>query len=620
MRNLEYKMKKKRFGSFSQFKALVKRVKTEAPESGVYPVNKDSCPPTLLKFQFSELPISKITIRGLDENKWTSMTPIQRAAIPHILAGRDVLGTALTGSGKSLAFLVPILENLYREKWSSMDGLGCLIIIPTRELGMQLFDTLTKVGRYHGFSAGLIIGGKDIEFEKKNISSMNILVATPGRLLQHLQQTADFALDYLKMLVIDEADRILEMGFQDTINSVLEYLPPHRQTLLFSATLSKSIQSLSRLSLKEYEYINVLPNQEDIATKKKLIQYYTEIDLGNKLNLLFSFIKSHLKQKTIVFLSSCKQVRFVYESFKILHPGVQIMEIHGKQKQAKRTAIYFSFLEKTEAVLFSTDIASRGLDFPSVNWVVQVDCPDDVDNYIHRVGRTARYKSGGNSMIMILPSEVKFLELLETKNVVLKKLTPSPAKTFNIISGLQGIVAEYKDIKHLAERAFVSYVRSIFLMPNKEIFDVNALPLKEFAESLGLVSVPELSITKAETHTKTKLQKLREKIKSKKLGKVENEEVDLFVVKEPQSLPEDFGEEIEEKRRKGRNESLGRKPEIEYSKGDEDISNRLIYNAKSTQYESIVNEKNRIRATRIQLKEQAKSNHLVGYIEESDED
>ena len=365
------------------------------------------------------------------------MTPIQRGSIPHILAGRDVLGSALTGSGKSLAFLVPILENLYREKWSKYDGLGCLIIIPTRELGMQLFETLNKVGKYHSFSAGLVIGGKDISIEKKNIKEMNILIATPGRLLQHLRETPELYFDNLKMLVIDEADRILELGFAEAINAILEYLPNTRQTLLFSATLSKSIQSLSRLSLKSYEYINVLPNKEDIATKKKLAQYYSEVDLYNKFNYLFSFIKSHLKSKTIVFLSSCKQVRFVYESFKILHPGVTVMEIHGKQKQTKRTAIYYTFLEKTEAVLFCTDVAARGLDFPNIHWVVQVDCPEDVESYIHRVGRTARYKSGGNGILMLLPSELKFLELLEKKNIVLKKIVPNPNKTFNITSELQ---------------------------------------------------------------------------------------------------------------------------------------------------------------------------------------
>lgn len=607
--------------AFYQSKSLEKRIKTETPDTGVVPVGKDSCPADLLKYEFSELPISTNTIRALTENDWHSMTPIQRGAIPHILAGRDVLGTALTGSGKSLAFLVPMLENLYRQKWSSIDGLGALIIVPARELGIQLFETLNKVGKYQNFSAGLIIGGKDIKYEQISIASINILIATPGRLLQHLQETPDFSLDNLKMLIIDEADRILEMGFEESLNSILEYLPITRQTVLFSATLSKSLRELSRLSLTEYEYINVLPNKDDMAIKKKLSQYYIEVDLQNKFNLLFSFLKTHLHQKTIVFLSSCKQVRFVYESFKVLHPGIQIMEIHGKQKQSKRTAIYYAFMEKTEAVLFCTDIAARGLDFPLVHWVVQVDCPEDVESYVHRIGRTARYKSGGNGVIFLLPSEMKFLELLGKKNIQVKKLTPNPSKTYNITGSLQGIVAEYHDIKHLAERAFVSYVRSIFLMPNKEIFDIQALPLKEFAESFGMVSVPEVNVVKTDTNTMTKLEKLKQKIKAKKLAKQgiapsDNPEEDLFKVKsEPVLIPEEFLPQADKTET-----SIKKAINIPFSEGKEDISQRLIYKAKNSQYQSLLDEKNRKKAKKIKAKETEKEQReRMTYLEESDE-
>ncbi|OMJ89590.1 hypothetical protein SteCoe_8212 [Stentor coeruleus] len=604
--------------AFYQSKSLEKRIKIETPDTGVVPVGKDSCSADLLKYEFSELPISKNTIRALTENDWHTMTPIQRGSIPHILAGRDVLGTALTGSGKSLSFLVPMLENLYRQKWSSIDGLGALIIAPARELGIQLFETLNKVGRYHNFSAGLIIGGKDIKYEQISIASINILIATPGRLLQHLQETPDFNLDNLKMLIIDEADRILEMGFEESLNLILEYLPLTRQTVLFSATLSKSLRELSRLSLSEYEYINVLPNKDEMAIKKKLSQYYIEVDLQNKFNLLFSFLKTHLHHKTIVFLSSCKQVRFVYESFKMLHPGIQIMEIHGKQKQSKRTAIYYAFMEKTEAVLFCTDIAARGLDFPLVHWVVQVDCPEDVESYVHRIGRTARYKSGGNGVIFLLPSEIKFLELLGKKNIQVKKLTPNPSKTYNITGSLQGIVAEYHDIKHLAERAFVSYVRSIFLMPNKEIFNIQGLPLKEFAESFGMVSVPEVNVVKVEPHTMTKLEKLKQKIKAIKLAKQglttsTDPEEDLFKVKsESVQIPEEFLPQVDKSET-----NIKRSLNIPFSEGKEDISQRLIYKAKNSQYQSLVDEKNRKKASKIKAKETERER--LTYLEESDE-
>lgn len=614
---MKYRNHQRNPGAYQQ-RILEKRVKKELPESGVYPVNKDSCAPELLKFYFSELPLSRYTLRGLEENKWVSMTPIQRAAIPHILSGRDVLGTALTGSGKSLAFLVPMLENLFRKSWSDLDGLGALIIIPTRELGIQLFETMRQVGKYHNFSAGLVIGGKDVEFEKKSIAGINVLIATPGRLLQHLQQTPDFNLDSLQMVIIDEADRILEMGFEECINSILEYLPPQRQTCLFSATLSKSIKSLTRLSLGSYEYINVMPNKDDLAVKKKLIQHYTIIDLPNKFNLLFSFIKNHLNHKTIVFLSSCKEVRFVYESFKVLHPGVPIMEIHGKQKQSKRTAVYFSFLEKTEAVLFCTDIAARGLDFPSVHWVVQMDCPEDIESYIHRIGRTARYKSGGNGLLFILPSETKFLDYFQEKSINIKELKIKPSKTYNILSNLQAIIAERPDVKHLAERAFVSYVRSVFLMPDKEVFKIKELPLEDFALSFGLISVPEINVKQAETNTMTKLQKLRQKIKEKKEAKlagikpenekIETAELDFLKIKEKSTVEEE--PEIEEIKKP-------RKLNIKFSDGKDDITSKLIEKVQSGLEKSIQEEKQWRKIQKIQKKEIEKRNNYE-YLEESD--
>ena len=614
---MKYRNHQRNPGAYQQ-RILEKRVKKELPESGVYPVNKDSCAPELLKFYFSELPLSRYTLRGLEEHKWISMTPIQRAAIPHILSGRDVLGTALTGSGKSLAFLVPMLENLFRKSWSNLDGLGALIIIPARELGIQLFETMRQVGKYHNFSAGLVIGGKDVEFEKRSIAGINVLIATPGRLLQHLQETPDFNLDSLQMVIIDEADRILEMGFEDCINSILEYLPPQRQTCLFSATLSKSIKSLTRLSLGDYEYINVMPNKDDLAVKKKLIQHYTIIDLPNKFNLLFSFIKSHLNYKTIVFLSSCKEVRFVYESFKVLHPGVPIMEIHGKQKQSKRTAVYFSFLEKTEAVLFCTDIAARGLDFPSVHWVVQMDCPEDIESYIHRIGRTARYKSGGNGLLFLLPSEAKFLDYLQEKSINVKELKIKPSKTFNILSNLQAIIAERPDVKHLAERAFVSYVRSVFLMPDKDLFNVKELPLEDYALSFGLISVPEINIKQAETNTMTKLQKLRQKIKEKKEAKlagikpenenIETAELDFLKIKEKTFVEEE--PEIEEIKKPS-------KLNIKFSDGKDDITSKLIQKVQSGLEKSIQEEKEWKKIQKVQKKEIERRNNYE-YLEESD--
>ncbi|NJR64695.1 MAG: DEAD/DEAH box helicase [Leptolyngbyaceae cyanobacterium CRU_2_3] len=205
---------------------------------------------------FTELPLSQATQVGLTKSHFKTLTAIQAQAIPAALQSKDILGAAKTGSGKTLAFLIPVLENLHRKQWTEHDGLGALILSPTRELAIQIFEVLRKVGRNHTFSAGLVIGGKPLQEERERLSRMNILVATPGRMLQHMDQTAEFEIANLQMLVLDEADRIMDMGFQGTVDAIIEHLPKERQTLLFSATQTKKVSDLARLSLREPEFLS----------------------------------------------------------------------------------------------------------------------------------------------------------------------------------------------------------------------------------------------------------------------------------------------------------------------------------------------------------------------------
>lgn len=424
------------------------------------------------------------------------MTDIQRESLGFSLCGRDVLGAAKTGSGKTLAFVVPLLEKLYKLKWTSEFGLGALIISPTRELALQIFQVLRKVGRHHELSAGLIIGGKNIDFEKERLAKMNILVATPGRLLQHLDESPNFDCSQLQFLVLDEADRILDLGFKKTVNAILDHLPSERQTLLFSATQTKSVKDLARLSLNLPEYVSVHEHANN-STPDMLAQSYIVCEPYEKLDILFSFIKSHLKSKTLVFLSSCKQVRFVHEVFCKLQPGVVLMCLHGRQKQEKRMVMFQKYCQAKSAVLFCTDIAARGLDFPAVDWVVQVDCPEDVATHIHRVGRTARYNAQGHAISFFMPSEEDaFVPLLKDKKVPLEKVAINPSKTRSIIPQLQGFCAQSPELKYLAEKAFICYLRSIWLQKNKEIFDVSKFPVEDYAASLGLPGTPQIKFVR----------------------------------------------------------------------------------------------------------------------------
>lgn len=486
--------------------------------------------------RFDSLPLSQRTLQGLSLAKLEIATEIQAAAIPHALAGRDILGAAKTGSGKTLSFIVPILEKLYRERWTHEDGLGAIVISPTRELALQIFEVLRTVGRKHQFSAGLVTGGKkEFDGEQERVVRMNILVSTPGRLLQHMEQTPGFDASRVLVLVLDEADRILDLGFRQQLDSILEYLPVERQTLLFSATQTKSVKDLARLSLKKPEFLAVHADHEEV-TPKQLVQNYVVCQLPEKLDILFSFIKSHLKSKIIVFFSTCAQVRFVYECFCGMQPGVPLTALHGKVKQERRTIIYMDFLKRPAACLFATDIAARGLDFPNVDWVIQVDAPEDAAMYIHRVGRTARYTSSGRALLLLMPQEEKpVVGALETAGVPIKKLTVNPNRKFSVSSQAAALLAAQPDFRLFAKKAFSSYLRSIQMLPQYPCTDITQLPVNEFATALGLPFTPELPIIVQETAVRDEirekknvnraLDKLKKQIKeAKELKKKAKEE------------------------------------------------------------------------------------------------
>lgn len=537
--------------------ALEKRIKAEAPERGY-------AAPLEQRVAFRALPLSDATLRGLEEAKppFTTMTAIQNACIPHALAGRDVLGAARTGSGKTLAFLIPVLEKLYRLGFNPGDGCGAVVLSPTRELAMQIFQVLKSIGRHHSFSVGLLIGGKkDFYEEQSQIAATNLIIATPGRLLQHLEQTPYFDLQVLQILILDEADRILDMGFRHQLLRILDYLPKvenereRRQTLLFSATQTKDVSQLATLSLNKPEYLGV-HDKEKRTTPEGLKQSYVVLPLEHKLNAVYSFVKTHLKCKSIIFMASCAQVRHAWELFCSLRPGIVVMALHGKLPQSKRTQIYFDFLQRPHAVLFATDIAARGLDFKAVDWVVNVDAPEDRDTYIHRVGRTARYKAGGKSLLVLTPEEDKkgYIQYIQGKNaskLPLNRLSINPNKTVVVTKRAASMVASDVNLHRLAKKAYQSYIRSIYLMPNKAIFDVNDLPLEAYGESLGLESVPNTSrFLKAlaqdrseyreKKNVNRKLQKLKEQIKAEKLANMMEK-----LGKKPMDIPKKAGDNDE---------------------------------------------------------------------------
>ncbi|ALC49034.1 CG5800 [Drosophila busckii] len=457
---------------------------------------------------FADFPLSQKTQKALSEFKFKVPTEVQRQSIGPALQGKDVLGAAITGSGKTLAFLIPVLEHLYHNKWSRGDGVGAIIISPTRELAYQIFETLKKVGKHHDFSAGLIIGGKNLKFERTRMDQCNILICTPGRLLQHMDENPLFNTTTMEVLVLDEADRCLDMGFQKTLNSIIENFPPQRQTLLFSATQTNTVQDLARLNLQDPVYIGygaaagIKPGGQEVATSSTAVlalpellqQSYVVLPLEEKITMLWSFIKNHLKQKIIVFVSSCKQAKYLYEIFCKLRPGVSLLALYGTLHQDRRIAIYEDFLRKSHVVMFATDVASRGLDFPAVNWVLQLDCPEDVSQYIHRAGRSARNKTRGECLLVLTPSEEEYMltALREQLKVDIRCVLIDPKKLFSPRVKIEAFLAQFSELRASAQRAFLAYLKSVFLMRNKRLFNVLSLNLDAYAQSLGLAVTPRV--------------------------------------------------------------------------------------------------------------------------------
>jgi ATP-dependent RNA helicase DDX18/HAS1 len=312
--------------------------------------------------KFSELNLSEKTMRAIEEMKFENMTEIQQRGIPPLLAGRDVLGAAKTGSGKTLAFLIPAIEMLSSLRFKPRNGTGVIVVSPTRELALQIFGVARELMAHHSQTYGIVIGGANRRAEAEKLTKgVNLIIATPGRLLDHLQNTQGFVFKNLKALIIDEADRILEIGFEDEMRQIVKILPKEeRQTMLFSATQTTKVEDLARISLRPGPlYINV-DHQKEHSTVEGLEQGYVVCDSDKRFLLLFSFLKRNLKKKIIVFFSSCACVKYHAELLNYI--DLPVLDLHGKQKQQKRTNTFFEFCNAKQGTLICTDVAARGLD------------------------------------------------------------------------------------------------------------------------------------------------------------------------------------------------------------------------------------------------------------------
>ncbi|GAO48019.1 ATP-dependent RNA helicase has1 [Saitoella complicata NRRL Y-17804] len=463
---------------------------SDLPEAGALLPPPQNDNPTL----FSELNLSQNTLKALTEDmKFEKMTDVQARTIPPLMAGRDVLGAAKTGSGKTLAFLIPAIEMLYALKFKPRNGTGVIVVTPTRELALQIFGVAKDLLAHHHQTFGICIGGANRRAEAEKLQKgVNLLIATPGRLLDHLQNTKGFVYRNLKALVIDEADRILEIGFEDEMKQIIKILPnENRQSMLFSATQTTKVEDLARISLRPGPlYINVDSGSET-STANGLEQGYVVCPSESRFLLLFSFLKRNLKKKIIVFFSSCNSVKYHAELLNYI--DLPVLDLHGKQKQQKRTNTFFEFSNAERGVLICTDVAARGLDIPAVDWIVQYDPPDDPRDYIHRVGRTARGVGAGakgRSLLFLLPSELGFLRYLKAAKVPLNEFAFEKTKIANVQSQLEKLVSKNYYLNKSAKDGYRSYLQAYASYSLKSIFDINKLDLVAVGKSFGFGDVP----------------------------------------------------------------------------------------------------------------------------------
>lgn len=359
---------------------------------------------------FKELEIIEPLLTALDHLNIKEPTPIQRQTIPILLKRKDLMGCAKTGTGKTLAFALPILTQLYLrdEKIKYPRTIKALILVPTRELAIQINETFQSLNTYVNLKSTAVFGGvrqgKQVLAIERGI---DVLVACPGRLLD-LYQQGFIDLNYLDTLVLDEADRMLDMGFIKEIYKILDIIPVHRQTMLFSATISPEIQKLTNRILNEPIFIKVTSTH---ITVDKINQQLYFVDKENKAKLLFHLLKMKSIEKALIFVRTKRNAETLCK--KLLRANITCDCLHGSKSQNARNRALKSFKEDQIRILVATDIAARGIDIDDLKYVINFDVPEQAENYVHRIGRTARAGKSGMAITFCDNYEIKDLKAIE---------------------------------------------------------------------------------------------------------------------------------------------------------------------------------------------------------------
>ncbi|XP_061657693.1 ATP-dependent RNA helicase DDX55 isoform X2 [Syngnathoides biaculeatus] len=443
-------------------------------------------------------------LETLRELNFTHMTPVQAACIPLFMSNKDVAAEAVTGSGKTLAFVIPVLEVLLRreEKLKKMQ-VGALVVTPTRELAVQISEVIGHfLQKFPQFTQMLMIGGnnpmEDVEKFKEN--GANIVVATPGRLEDMFRRKGDGAdlaasVKSLDVLVLDEADRLLDLGFENSLNAILSFLPKQRRTGLFSATQTQELDKLVRAGLRNP--VRVVVKEKGVAdgaarrTPSALSNYYTVCRADRKFNELVAFLRQHKHQKQLVFFSTCACVEYFGRALETLVRKVPVHCIHGKMKH-KRNKIFSDFRAAKSGILACTDVMARGIDIPDVNWVLQYDPPSSASAFVHRCGRTARIGNRGNALVFLLPMEESYVNFLSINQKCPLQKMAAVSDVVDVLPKVKALAQADRAMFDKGMKAFVSYVQAYAKHECSLIFRVKDLDFASVARGFALLRLPKM--------------------------------------------------------------------------------------------------------------------------------
>ena len=357
---------------------------------------------------FSKLGLSTPIVKAVTEQGYTSPTPIQAKTIPVILSQRNLIAAAQTGTGKTASFVLPILEMLSNSETQRKKRIRALILTPTRELAVQVEDNISQYGKYLNLTSMAMYGGVDSKPQRERlIEGVDILVATPGRLLDMYTQRA-IHFDELEILVLDEADRMLDMGFLRDIKKIISFLPQKRQNLLFSATFSKEIKKLAQGILHNPVMVEAAPEN---TTAEKVNQKLYKVPKSKKTELVGQLISKGNWSQVLIFTRTKHGANRLTE--KLIKRGISAAAIHGNKSQGARTKALKGFKDNSIRVLVATDIAARGLDIPLLPHVINFELPNVPEDYVHRIGRTGRAGASGEAISLVSQEEEAYLKSIE---------------------------------------------------------------------------------------------------------------------------------------------------------------------------------------------------------------